>query len=211
MDIKISYKRIDDIDVADVNPKDHDLGVLIMSINRFGFNVPLIINDTSGKLVAGHGRLQALISMYSSKYGLPKNIMKDDDGMWLAPVMVGNDFANEEEAMAYLLADNKLTELGGWDSEKLLEGLKGIDNLEGVGYDSEDIQNLYEDIRGNENKVEPVDSDRGLGNPRVIYRLVFDNKDQQERWYKYLHALYDEYSDVESIGSRVILNIQASK
>ena len=181
-----------------------------MSINRFGFNVPLIINDTSGKLVAGHGRLQALISMYSSKYGLPKNIMKDDDGMWLAPVMVGNDFANEEEAMAYLLADNKLTELGGWDSEKLLEGLKGIDNLEGVGYDSEDIQNLYEDIK-NENKIEPVDSDRGLGNPRVIYRLVFDNKDQQERWYKYLHALYDEYSDVESIGSRVILNIQASK
>ena len=53
--------------------------------------------------------------MYKAEYSVPRNILKDEDGMWMVPVLSGVKFSTEEEALAYLLADNKLTEIGGWD------------------------------------------------------------------------------------------------
>ena len=167
MEPKVKYIRIDKIIGADINPKDHDIGVLITAIQRFGFTSPLIRNEDTQKLVAGHGRLEALITMFKSGYSLPKGILKEDD-MWLVPVVTGLNFENEEEALSYLIADNKLSEVGGWNEQALLDMLKDIDNLEGVGFDHNDAQDILDNM---EAEWDADDTDRGLGDPRIKHRV----------------------------------------
>ena len=58
--MKLEYLKLDEILPADANPKDHDIGEIYMSIKRFGFTEPPVRNETTGKLVAGHGRLETL-------------------------------------------------------------------------------------------------------------------------------------------------------
>jgi ParB-like chromosome segregation protein Spo0J len=206
MEPKVKYFRLDEIIGADLNPKDHDIGVIISSIKRFGFTSPLIRNERTKKLIAGHGRLEALIKMFKAGYSLPKNILTDDD-MWLVPVITGLDFENEEEAMSYLIADNKLTEVGGWDEETLLAILDTVkDDLEGVGFDESDMQSLYENI---ESDWEDDDTDRGLGDPRIKYRLIFDNEKQQANWFKFLEWLNNN-SDVDGFPARLTEHVKGT-
>tara|TARA_R110002020_G_scaffold268284_4_gene483483 strand:- start:1288 stop:1917 length:630 start_codon:yes stop_codon:yes gene_type:complete len=204
MEPKVKYIRIDEILGADINPKDHDIGVLITAIKRFGFTSPLIRNDDTKKLVAGHGRLEALINMYKSEYSLPRGILKDEDGMWLVPVVTGLNFENEEEALSYLIADNKLSEIGGWDEKALLDMLKDIDNLEGVGFDHTDAQEILDNIEAD---WEADDTDRGLGDPRIKYRMVFDDTTQQGNWFKFLEWLKDN-SDINSVSGRLVEHVK---
>ena len=72
--ISIKYENLDDIIQADTNPKDHDLGVLYQSMKRFGFTNPIIINESTGKLLAGHGRLQTLKMMRDNGEKAPDRI-----------------------------------------------------------------------------------------------------------------------------------------
>tara|TARA_B100000287_G_C20674940_1_gene794884 strand:- start:2124 stop:2750 length:627 start_codon:yes stop_codon:yes gene_type:complete len=203
MEPKVEYIRIDEIVGADINPKDHDIGVLITAIKRFGFTSPLIRNEDTQKLVAGHGRLEALITMYKNNYSLPKGIVKDDD-MWLVPVVTGLNFENEEEALSYLIADNKLSEVGGWNEEALLDMLKSIDDLEGVGFDHNDAQAILDNM---EAEWDADDTDRGLGDPRIKYRMIFDDTTQQGNWFKFLEWLKDN-SDINSVSGRLIEHIK---
>ena len=154
--IEIEYMDLDDIVEADNNPKDHDLGVIYNSIKRFGFNNPIILNDSNGKLLVGHGRLQALKMMRDNGEQAPDriNVEKDleDDRIefWYVPVVKGVNISNPAEAQAYLLADNRLTELGGWKNIDLIESLNEImeetGDLDGTGYDLEDIDTILRDL-----------------------------------------------------------------
>ena len=57
---------------------------------------------------------------------------------------------NLAEAQAYLIADNRLTELGGWKPMDLMENLSEIieetGNLDGTGYDLDDVETILGDI-----------------------------------------------------------------
>lgn len=142
--IHIEYKNINEIEGADINPKDHDIGTLYNSINRFGFTQPLLINRATNKLLAGHGRLITLLQMQQAGDKVPDRIVETEQD-WQVPVYFV-DIKDEAEAQAYLIADNRLTELGGWKSDELLLSLKDIveetGSLDGVGWDLEDIDDL---------------------------------------------------------------------
>jgi len=142
--IDIEYRNIKEIEGADINPKDHDIGTLYNSINRFGFTQPLLINKTTNKLLAGHGRLITLLQMQRAGDTPPDRILETDQD-WQVPVYL-IDIKDEAEAQAYLIADNRLTELGGWKNDELLLSLKDIveetGSLDGVGWDLEDIDDL---------------------------------------------------------------------
>jgi len=154
--IEIEYIDLDDIIEADDNPKDHDIGVIYQSIKRFGFNNPIMLNEATGKLLAGHGRLQTLKMMKDNGEPAPDriNVEKDleDDRIefWYVPVLKGVSIDNVAEAQAYLLADNRITELGGWKPMDLMESLTEImeqtGNLEGTGYDLEDVETILGDM-----------------------------------------------------------------
>jgi hypothetical protein len=56
------------------------------------------------------------------------------------PVVRGVAFKNQKEADAYLLADNRQAELGGWDDVMLGEMLgEQVDAMDGIGFGLDDI------------------------------------------------------------------------
>jgi hypothetical protein len=159
MDIQVEYLPLSEIVGADNNPKDHDIGQIYQSIKRFGFTQPIMMNENTGKLLAGHGRLQTLQTMKDAGEKVPTRI-KEKDGDWLVPVLKGISFEDDMEAQAYLIADNRLTELGGWNTGDLVESLQemienGLD-LDGIGYDFEDLENLVLDIDRDTFEVEAI-------------------------------------------------------
>ncbi len=201
MEHSIQWVKIQDVKGADVNPKQHDIGTLHQSIERFGFVAPLIRNETTGKLVGGHGRIETLRQKYQlNKEDPPKGIKVDEDLNWLVPVVTGIEFQNDDEADAYLIADNRLVELGGWDVPDLKELLEGVivktGTLDGVGYDAEDLQNLLEDVEAAEEEIKDI-----IDDPLSI-KVKFETSEQRDDFVKFLKWLSDS-SDLSSDGARL--------
>ena len=138
---RIEYVNITEIARWPRTPKEHDLGAIHESIRKHGFVDPLILDETTGRFVAGHGRLDALQQMKVSGDQAPKGIRIDND-QWLAPVMRGIYFDSEQEAESYVIATNQTVMLGGWDWDALTESLSDLaasDMLEGTGFDGDDL------------------------------------------------------------------------
>ena len=132
------------------NPKDHDIGMIVESIERFGFNDAVIVDGRTGMLVGGHGRVEALRAMWKTGVAAPAGIVMpaaDQPLDWLVPVQVGWSSKDDAEAMAFIIAINRAPERGGWNEPKLEEvlvalGKMGTEALIGTGYDNDDIHRL---------------------------------------------------------------------
>lgn len=110
------------------NPRINDPGVphVASSIRRFGFQQPLVAKR-SGEVVAGNTRLKA-----ARELGLEKVPV-----VWFE----GSDL----DAMAYCVADNKTHDYSAWNEPALatiLAQLRDEDALDGVGYSTDDIDEL---------------------------------------------------------------------
>jgi DNA modification methylase len=114
------------------NAKKHDpeqVAKIAGSIREFGFNNPVLIDQSNG-IIAGHGRVMAAIKL----------------GLESVPV-IRLSHLTETQRRAYILADNKLAELGGgWDEEMLkveLEAIKesDLDHLL-TGFSDEEMDQL---------------------------------------------------------------------
>jgi ParB-like chromosome segregation protein Spo0J len=82
------------------NPRTHSekqLTKLKASIQKFGFTAP-VLTDESGVILSGHGRVLAAISL-----GLPAIPTRVITGL------------SEAQKRAYVIADNKIAILSGWD------------------------------------------------------------------------------------------------
>lgn len=152
--LRIEYMALDELLARFVpeNPKDHDIGNLHTSVDRFGYTAPPTIDENTGKLAVGHGRLETLAQKHAGGEKPPQRVRLGDSGEWLVPVIRGLAFKNENELRAYVIADNRNTELGGWDTEKLFSELSYLadaeDGLDGVGYDTDDLNRLASDVEG---------------------------------------------------------------
>lgn len=82
------------------------------SIQSFGFNVPVLI-DANKQILAGHGRLEAAKSL----------------GLSQIPVIT-LDHLNTEQAKAFAIADNRLTENATWNETLLGEIFSELSNLD---------------------------------------------------------------------------------
>lgn len=147
--LTVDYLRLADIQPDPDNPKDHDLGALSESLARFGFVAPMGVNELTGKLLWGHGRLAELKRLRKAHDFPPDGIQLDSDGEWLVPVIRGVELS-EQNGRAYLVTDNRLTELGGWREAQLIETLVKIGGptgvgLRGTGYDGDDLDKLIID------------------------------------------------------------------
>jgi hypothetical protein len=82
------------------------------SIKSFGWTNPVLV-DTSGNIIAGHGRVLAAAQL----------------GMSDVPTITLPDMT-EERKRAYMLADNKLALNAGWNEELLREEIKVLADTE---------------------------------------------------------------------------------
>ena len=112
------------------NPRRHSKKQILQiarSIKAFGFNVPILI-DRDGNVIAGHGRLLACRAL----------------GMSEVPALC-LDHLSPAQARAFMIADNRLSEIAGWDDRLLAEQLKdlsllGLDfSLEVTGFEIGEI------------------------------------------------------------------------
>lgn len=130
------------------NPKLHSEGIQT-SISRFGFIEPVVIDERTGQLISGHGRMEALQEAQGGGQGPPEGI-EVQDGEWLVPVNRGWASKSDQEASAALVALNRYVELGGWDDQALADILQDLsavpDGLEGIGYDQDEIAELLQTI-----------------------------------------------------------------
>uniref|UniRef100_A0A6M3MH20 Putative methyltransferase n=1 Tax=viral metagenome TaxID=1070528 RepID=A0A6M3MH20_9ZZZZ len=142
--MRIEMVRLSELERWPRNPKLHAEEQIGKSIDRFGFVAPILVDERSGRIVAGHGRLDALL-VRKAAGDRPPDRVEERDGDWLVPVVRGLEFASDQEAEAYLLADNQLTMAAGWDEEALAEILNDWDvdvSLDGLGFDQELLDSL---------------------------------------------------------------------
>jgi hypothetical protein len=128
--LRIEYLPLSKIKRFDRNPKKHDVGALVTSIQRYGFRDAPIFDGTLGALVAGHGRLKALDELRKQKGEAPRGIQTGDKGEWLVPVQLGVDAASAAEAQAFLIDHNALTVAGG---DMGAEGILRLYDQDGLG------------------------------------------------------------------------------
>ncbi len=113
------------------NPRTHSdaqVDQIAASIDEFGFNNPILV-DTKAGIIAGHGRLLA-----ARKLGLTE-----------VPVIV-LDHLSEAQKRAYIIADNKLAENAGWDTELLRVELAALQeesfDISLIGFEDEELARL---------------------------------------------------------------------
>lgn len=147
---RIEWVPLGEVQSAPTNPKEHDIGEICVSIGRRGFVELPAIDERTGRLVAGHGRIEALIKMQADKAPLPGGL-KAEGGKWLVPVVRGWASKNDADAAAYLVASNRLVELGGWNDEmlaKLMSEIAAIapDEIAGSGFDQQDVDKFINEM-----------------------------------------------------------------
>ncbi len=113
------------------NPRTHSdaqVAQIAASIAEFGFNNPILV-DTKAGIIAGHGRLLA-----ARKLGLTE-----------VPVIV-LDHLSEAQKRAYIIADNKLAENAGWNTELLRVELAALQeesfDVSLLGFEDEELARL---------------------------------------------------------------------
>jgi hypothetical protein len=138
---------------AKENPKRHALEDVQASVERFGFGEAPMLDERTGRLVAGHGRIAVLQALKKAGKPPPSGV-KATGRDWLVPIQRGWKSRNDAEADGYLLASNKLVESGGWDDEhlaKMIEALQADGGIEGLGFSPGDLAILE---RNDPSKVE---------------------------------------------------------
>ncbi len=135
------------------NAKIHDekqIEQIAKSIKEFGFINPVLI-DENYQIIAGHGRILGAKRL----------------GMEEVPCLFVENLTDKQKR-AYILADNRLTELGKWDKELLkveLEALNDVDfDIALTGFELEDFidfsdigDEYYGDERERTNKAYNLD------------------------------------------------------
>ena len=124
-EIRLEYLPLRELQRFPRNPKRHDEESIQASIRRWGYIQPIVIDERTGRIVAGHGRLDALSAMRDAGQEPPERI-RAAEGDWLAPVLRGVQFDSHREAEAFLLADNQTTIAGGYDEPALAAMLRDL-------------------------------------------------------------------------------------
>lgn len=124
------------------NPKRHDIGALIQTIERVGFKDAPRWNahlpntgGTQGAFTYGNGRAEALYRMWQNtqSYSVPDNVISDGDE-WYMPLDVGLD-EGLQQARAWALDHNSLSLSGGDYEDGDIWRLYDVDLLASVGAD----------------------------------------------------------------------------
>lgn len=160
----MDWVPLDEVCAAVRNPKQHDIAGIRASIGRFGFVSPAVRDERTGRLVAGHGRAEALRAMRAAGEAPPAGVRVDGDGGWLVPLLVGWASRSDAEAEAYLVADNQWTLAGGWDAPALADLLADVaatdeDLLAVAGFSADDLAALVTD----DDASDDSDSEDGKG------------------------------------------------
>jgi hypothetical protein len=141
------------------NAKKHDeaqVAKIAGSIKEYGFCNPVLIDKDNG-IIAGHGRVMA-----AQKLGLES----------VPCIRLGH--LTDAQKRAYILADNRLAEIGGgWDMEMLKLELEELDiPLEDIGFGAGFFEDIFQ-----ADEVDPPELKDGDRQP--FRQITFTVHDEQ--------------------------------
>lgn len=144
------------------NPRQGDVGALSESFRRFGQQKPVVVQESSKQVAAGNHAIDAMTSLrWSHGAGV------------MSPL-------SDEDARAYLIADNRTAELGSYDEEALgaiLRDLAKTGNLQGTGYDGDDVDDFLRKLDSESKKERPeISFSEELMESHNYLVLYFDNE-----------------------------------
>ena len=133
--LHIEYIRPERLRSSPNNARTHSkkqLKQIARSIERFGFVNPVLVSDEL-EIIAGHGRVKAAKAL----------------GLHEVPTVRLSNLSPAERR-AYVIADNRLAELAGWDRELLAAELQGLldlqfDDVELTGFSLGEIDVLFDE------------------------------------------------------------------
>lgn len=113
------------------NPRQGDVGAVAESIKAHGFYGALVVQRSSGYILAGNHRFRAAVQL----------------GLRELPVLYVD--VDDEQAKRIMLADNRTSDMGVYDDAALHELLQELvasdDGLMGTGYSDDDLQKLLDE------------------------------------------------------------------
>ncbi|MEX0645681.1 MAG: DNA methyltransferase [Parvularculaceae bacterium] len=136
--LSIEYRAVSALKPYASNPRTHSnkqIRQIAESIKTFGWTYPILIDDEDG-VIAGHGRIDA--AKHLSLTEIPTIRLSS-----MTPA----------QKRAYVIADNRLAELAGWDKGLLAIELKGLlemdldFRIETVGFAPAEIDLLLEEAQ----------------------------------------------------------------
>src|SRR5436305_33543 len=129
-ELRIDLRPAEELKPNPANARIHSkkqIRQIANSIEAFGFNVPVLV-DAELNVICGHGRLLACRELG-----------------WTEVPTLCLDHLTTAQAQAFMIADNRLTEISSWDARLLAEQLKdlslhGLDfNIEVIGFEMGEI------------------------------------------------------------------------
>jgi len=146
--LSVLYKSTSELKVNTHNARTHtksDIRRIAKSIEAFGFTNPILV-DSQNHIAAGHGRFEAAKLLGMDK--VPTIHLKG---------------LSDEQLRAYVIADNRLAELAGWDKSILaieLQSLLDLDcadfNVTVTGFEVAEIDHILEDATNADEKEDEV-------------------------------------------------------
>jgi ParB-like chromosome segregation protein Spo0J len=123
---QIEWLDIDDIKPYPKNPRKNHKTIqpLMDSIERYGFNQPIVI-DKNNVIVVGHTRFQAAKNLEMTQVPVVKMLNQNDD-----------------KIKAYRIMDNKAHDYSKFNVEELRDELFEIDNIDGTALTLKEIDNI---------------------------------------------------------------------
>ena len=159
------------------NPRVNDTAAkrLAPAIAAHGWTTAILVQASSGRVIAGHTRLKAA--------GI----------LGLLEVPIVRLDVDDARATEIALADNRLGELAEWDGDELAALLSGLDgdgvDLDLLGWDAEDLAAIFDDApkahpSDDAPKVDtgPADSETGVVYELGPHRLICGDSTDPKVW-----------------------------
>jgi DNA modification methylase len=143
----LDYVDLDDLQPAEVNPKDHQLQTIGANMAEHGlFDVVAIIDERTGRMLAGHGRRERLQADRDAGKPPPEGTIVEG-GRWLVPRLRGWASKSDDHAMAAGAAHNQTTTAGGWKRDELEDLVRHLDEstphlVPTLGFDDDELAEL---------------------------------------------------------------------
>ena len=180
--MQVEEVKISDIENHPNNPKvhnDNQIRLIEKSIKKFGYTNPVILS-ADGTILAGHARVKAAIQM------------GQDTIPCIRTKLTG------KEADAYLIADNRLTELAQYDRDILSDLLSDLpaDLAELTGFDTvqvdallsgEDVPDIEKFISDSQPEEEREETAKNI-DVKSTYEIIIEcqNETEQEEYFNEL-------------------------
>lgn len=174
----IQSMTISSLTAYPTNPRRGDIDAIALSLHAHGQYRPIVVQASTKFVLAGNHTLKA-----AKKLGWKK----------IKAVVVDVD---EDTAKKIVLADNRLTDLAGYNEPLLKSLLSALPELEGTGFTQSEVEALDRLISGDQK--EPIASSGNLKDDPEVKIAAWRFTVEQDAYDAWKEQLYEEYGKTKS-------------